>query len=173
MPFSSSIINHDLLQDVLARKHYIEFSVHGLTHWQRVERNGLFISSHEGGDQQVISLFALFHDSQRVNDFDDPEHGVRGASLAEDFYSSGRLPITKDQLQLLMFACAHHTDTTHHDDITVSICWDADRLDLTRIGILPDPEMLNTVSAKQVAQTMDYCEIEAIDHPTNKTANKL
>jgi len=63
MLFANSIIDDDLVQDVLARKHYIEFSVHGLTHWQRVERNGLYIASREGGDQQVISLFALFHDS--------------------------------------------------------------------------------------------------------------
>jgi len=172
MPFSNAIINEDLVRDVLARKHDIEFSVHGLTHWQRVERNGLFIASHEGGDQQGVSRFSLFHDSQRVNDFEDPEHGARGASLAEEFYASGRLSITEEQMQLLQFACSHHTDTIHHDDITVCCCWDADRLDLTRIGVLPDPEMLNTLSAKQVAQTMDYCEIEAIKHPINQNSEQ-
>jgi len=103
-----------------------------------------------------------------VNDFEDLEHGKRGALLAEEFYSAGRLPITEEQLQLLMFSCSHHTDTIHHHDITVRCCWDADRLDLTRIGVLPDPEMLNTLSAKIVAETMDYSDIEAIRYPINK-----
>ena len=168
MFFGHPIGNDNLVQEVLARKHHIEFSVHGLQHWQRVERNGLFIASRDGGDVEVISLFALFHDSQRINDFEDPEHGARGASLATEFYKTGRLPITEAQLRLLTYSCNHHTDTLHHDDLTIRSCWDADRLDLTRIGVLPDPLMLNTPSAKSVAESMDYSEIEALDHPINR-----
>ena len=167
MIFEHPTVDDTLVQDVLARKHHIEFSVHGLQHWQRVERNGLFIASRDGGDTEVISLFALFHDSQRINDFEDPEHGARGASLATEFYKSGRIPITEDQLQLLTFSCTHHTDTIHHDNLTIRSCWDADRLDLTRISVLPDPLMLNTPTAKLVAESMDYSEIEAMEHPSN------
>ena len=65
-------IDDQLVQDVIARKHYVEYSVHGLQHWQRVERNGLYLAKKEGGDDLVVSLFALFHDSQRVNDYEDP-----------------------------------------------------------------------------------------------------
>ncbi len=168
MIFAHPISDDDLVRDVLARKHLIEYSVHGLQHWQRVERNGLFIASRDGGDPEVISLFALFHDSQRINDYEDPEHGARGASLATEFHSAGRLKITEDQLRLLVFSCTHHTDTTHHTDATVSACWDADRLDLTRIRVVPDPLMLNTASAKSVAESRDYSELEATDHPINR-----
>lgn len=149
-----------LVRDVLSRKHAIEFSVHGIEHWRRVERNGLFLASREGGDQEVISLFALFHDSQRINDFEDPDHGVRGGILAKEFFGCGRLAIAEEHLELLTFACEHHTDTILHDNPTIRCCWDGDRLDLTRTGILPDPTMLNTDSAKRIAETMDYAEIE-------------
>ena len=158
--FSNPIIDDRLARDVLDRKHAIEFSVHGLDHWQRVERNGLFLASQETGDSQVISLFALFHDSQRINDYEDPEHGVRGGVLASEFHAAGRLQITDQQLQLLIFACTHHTDIVLHNDPTVQCCWDGDRLDLTRIGVLPEPSMLNTATAKRIAESMDYSEIE-------------
>ena len=32
-------------------------------HWIQVERNGLTLAAAEGGDPEVVSLFALFHDS--------------------------------------------------------------------------------------------------------------
>jgi len=33
-------------------------------------------------DPDVVFCFALFHDSMRFNEFDDPEHGRRGGELA-------------------------------------------------------------------------------------------
>lgn len=153
-------IHDDLVKAVLERKHYVEFSVHGLSHWQRVERNGLYLAERETGDKVVVSLFALFHDSQRINDFDDPNHGERGAKLVMEFYQSGKLPIGEMQLRVLCEACCGHTEIIFHEEPTIKACWDADRLDLTRIGVLPDPELLNTVSAKKIASTMDYAEIE-------------
>ena len=102
MTFIHPICSDDLIQDVISKKHHIEHGVHGLSHWQRVERNGLYLSEREGGLPQVISLFALFHDSQRVNDYEDPEHGGRGAALAEKFYQAGQLEITGDEVEMLL-----------------------------------------------------------------------
>ena len=161
MSFSHPICTDELVAAVLERKHHIEFSVHGLSHWLRVERNGLFLAEFGSADQAVVSLFALFHDSQRLNDFEDPKHGARGAGLATEFFSAGLLPISREQFDLLVFACTHHTDVTHHDDHTIQCCWDGDRLDLTRISVLPDPLLLNTLEAKRIAETMDYSELEA------------
>lgn len=33
----------------------------------------------------------------------------------------------------------------------VQACWDADRLDLGRVGIIPDPERMGTVKGEQLA----------------------
>ena len=49
---------------------------------------------------------------------------------------------------LLYEACAAHTDGLIEGDITVQVCWDADRLDLGGVGILPSPKKLCTHAAK-------------------------
>jgi uncharacterized protein len=36
-------------------------------------------------------------------------------------------------------------------DNTIQTCWDADRLDLGRVGIVPDPSRLCTAAAKEPA----------------------
>jgi uncharacterized protein len=159
MLFTHSIVDDELVRDVLSQKHLKESSVHGLLHWQNVERSGLYLAQREGGDLAIVSLFALFHDAQRVNEYEDPEHGARGACLADSFFKMGRLRISNEQLDVLMYACAHHTDEIIHHHVTIKCCWDADRLDLSRIGICPDPEMLNTETAKSIALTMDFDQI--------------
>ena len=40
-----------------------------------------------------------------------------------------------------------HTDGTISDDPTIGCCWDADRLDLPRVGMQPDPALLSTEAA--------------------------
>jgi hypothetical protein len=49
----------------------------------------------------------------------------------------------------LQLACAGHTNEQMHPDITVQTCWDADRLDLGRVGIMPEPTRLCTAAAKR------------------------
>ncbi len=151
MPFQSPIITQALLERVIdslpARTH----GIHGLPHWLRVERNGLALAAEEGADPAVVILFALLHDSRRLNDDADPDHGSRGARLAEELHAEGMLPVTGLQLALLIYDCENHTDVTYSVEPTVACCWDADRLDLTRIGIAPDPDLLNTETARRIA----------------------
>ena len=55
------------------------------------------------------------------------------------------------ELGLLVVACQGHSDGQTHEDVTVSTCWDADRLDLGRVGIRPDPRRLCTAAARDPA----------------------
>jgi uncharacterized protein len=121
---------------------------HGISHWGRVLENGLKLAESEGGDLTVIRLFAIFHDACRQNDIIDPGHGKRGARLAEQLLS-GHPELSSSQLELLMEACQFHTDGRTKADLTVMICWDADRLDLSRAGIKPHPRHLCTSTAKE------------------------
>lgn len=125
-------------------------SVHGPDHWRRVERNGLLLASRSSADILVVRLFALFHDSRRENDGWDRGHGARGAAFATSLRGS-RYELSDDQFELLHFACTWHTDRNHHDDPTVATCWDADRLDLGRVSIIPSAEFMSTDFGREIA----------------------
>lgn len=128
-----------------------EHSDHGPAHWRRVLRNGLLLAEHTGADKTAVMLFALFHDCQRTNEFDDPGHGSRGAALATAFRGV-HFDVPAPTFALLVEACEGHTDGLRHADPTIGTCWDADRLDLPRVGIWPEPLYLSTSFARQVVE---------------------
>lgn len=126
-------------------------SCHGPAHWRRVERNGLLLATRTGADIEVVRLFALFHDSRRENDGWDEGHGARGAEYATAL--RGREYLLNDsQFDLLHYACVWHTDQRHHEDPTIGTCWDADRLDLGRVGIIPNPDHMSTEFGREIAE---------------------
>ena len=124
---------------------------HGVVHWARVLENGLRIAEANGADAEVVALFALFHDSRRVSEYSDNGHGLRGARLAKSL--RGRLIHLDDgRFSLLHEACRLHTDGIVHGDPTLQACWDADRLDLGRVGIKPNPHRLCTDAARDLIE---------------------
>jgi uncharacterized protein len=122
--------------------------LHGGAHMARVLENGQRIADLAGANKEVVSLFAYFHDAKRLNNAVDPGHGKRGAEFAKTH--RGSLVSLKDSdFELLVDACERHTDGLTDADVTVQACWDADRLDLGRIGVRPNPEFLCTDAAKR------------------------
>ena len=95
----------------------------------------------------MIELFAFLHDSRRLNDGHDPEHGLRAAEFARSLAGSA-FELEPVDLELLMTACRDHSDGRNEGDRTVLTCWDADRLDLGRVGIRPRPDLLCTDAAR-------------------------
>ena len=148
-------IKHDqaaILKAVLAGYTLPEEGIHGKRHWARVLRTGLRIAKASGGDPEVVRLFALFHDSRRENEKRDPGHGLRGAEFARSL--RGALVHLGDaQFELLHYACAHHTNGTTSTDSTIGACWDADRLDLGRANIRPDPKFMSTEAGRKLARS--------------------
>jgi uncharacterized protein len=126
---------------------------HGVSHWARVLENGLRLSEKTGAKFEVVRLFAVFHDSKRINEGSDPDHGQRGAVFAAALH--GRLfDLPDGDFELLHRACAGHTHERTHPDITIQTCWDADRLDLGRVGVTPHPSRLCTAEAKASAMIL-------------------
>ena len=111
--------------------------IHGTEHWIRVRDNALYLAKHNNGDPKVVEYFAILHDSQRWNEHIDPEHGPRAADYAKTQRSL--IDLSDEQFTLLQRACAGHThakpETTRSPDPTLACCWDADRLDIGRVGI--------------------------------------
>ncbi len=123
--------------------------LHGPRHWGRVYANGIRIANAEGANPLVPSYFAFVHDSCRTNDDVDYQHGPDAAEFALKLRALDLLPMSNEEFDLLTFACRHHSDGFTEAPLEVQICWDADRLDLFRVGYYPDPKRLCTAYAKQ------------------------
>lgn len=124
--------------------------IHGIHHWERVRINGLRLADSTGADRLVVELFAYFHDACRLNDGRDPDHGARAADLIERLNGS-LITVEGTALDHLLYACRYHPDGLMDADITIQTCWDADRLDLGRVGIRPVPSLLCTAAAREPA----------------------
>jgi uncharacterized protein len=122
--------------------------IHGVAHWARVLENGLRLADETGANANVVSLFAVLHDSRRRNEDSDPQHGPKAARFARKLRGSA-FDLDDDELQLLCHACQGHTYERTHPDKTIQTCWDADRLDLGRVGIVPHASRLCTDVAKR------------------------
>lgn len=121
---------------------------HGVAHWARVLENGLRLAEETRANVKVVSLFAVLHDSRRVNEFSDPDHGPRAAQFAAELRGS-LYDLDDHEFQLLHRACEGHTHERDHPDVTIQTCWDSDRLDLGRVGIMPHASRLCTEVAKR------------------------
>jgi uncharacterized protein len=123
---------------------------HGIGHWERVLENGRRLAPTTGADLVVVEFFAALHDSRRLNDDHDPDHGARATALIRELDPS-LIPLTAGQREQLEVACRDHTHGTATPDPTIGTCWDADRLDLLRVWIRPDPRYLVTAAARDPA----------------------
>jgi uncharacterized protein len=139
-----------LWEQVTAQFHGDWTSFHGPSHWRRVERNGLLLATRTHANAAIVRLFAVFHDSRRLNDGWDEGHGARGAEYARELRGDA-YDLTDEDFELLHYACTWHTDGKHHVNVTIATCWDADRLDLGRVGIIPDPARRCTAFAREIA----------------------
>ena len=137
-----------ILRHILASYMLPQDGFHGINHWARVYENGIRLAAATGADPEVVTLFALFHDSRRVNENRDDHHGLRGGDFANSLRGS-LVHLDDRRFHLLYEACRLHTDGRTTGDITLLACWDADRLDLGRVGITPVPQLLCTEAARK------------------------
>ncbi len=136
-----------LISDILTWYALPPHGVHGLTHWARVLENGLRLAKLTGADVEVVRLFSVLHDCQRENEGHDPMHGRRAAQFARRIRGI-HFDLDRPRFELLSEACASHADGVIEADITVQTCWDADRLDLGRVGKTVNPALLCTDAAR-------------------------
>ena len=140
-----------LRQQVIAQFRLGSQSAHCWEHWDRVQKYGDFLARHNGADPLVVRLFALLHDSRRQREGPEPEHGPRAAQYAQDLCGTA-FQLASSSLELLMFACYHHEAGQTSQDPTIGACWDADRLDLDRVGINTDPDLMSTAMGRILSQ---------------------
>jgi uncharacterized protein len=117
---------------------------HGIDHWDRVHANGLKLCKYFNADPEVIRYFAYLHDSCRSNEDMDPKHGPRAAKFIDELRDD--IDLDDSQVRLLKRACSGHTHANSGIqaglDDTLACCWNADRLDIERVGLTLDPNKL-------------------------------
>jgi uncharacterized protein len=124
-------------------------SIHGPSHWQRVDAFGQNIAESSGADLIVVRLFALLHDSCRQDDGADLDHGPRAAEMLDRIVPTvfaidlGRFGLLKEAIRL-------HTSGLTTNDPTIGTCWDADRLDIGRVGMTPNEKYMSTEAGKDM-----------------------
>ena len=137
MPVKSEVLKQPFL-DFIAKQFQLDpLGIHGIEHWLRVLVTGRQIAKRINANVKVIELFALLHDSRRWNNMDDPLHGQRAAEFCE-ILNNRWFKADDADIRLLRTACRYHSTGNLHPNVTVQACWDADRLDLGRIGVRPD-----------------------------------
>ena len=118
-------------------------ATHGVEHWDRVARFGQMLYQ-EGADMVVILAFAYLHDSERKDNAMDIEHGKRASKLIDSIRQTELSTLNDVQIKKLKLACELHTIEHRTGDLTIDTCFDADRMDLLRVGIMPLPERMAT-----------------------------
>ena len=121
---------------------------HGIDHILQVEKNAAFLCRKTpSANLTTVRLFAWLHDAERVSEYDDQMHGLRAAALAERL--RGELfDMPDEEFKKLHSAILFHAHGFTSDDPTIGVCWDADRLDLSRVGITPDKTLMSTSAGK-------------------------
>ena len=150
--------NKELVNQLQRESKLFHSPIHGFKHWRTVEKNGLYLSQFNDGDPAVISHFAYFHDCMRVNEHRDDGHGIRGGKYA--LKNKDLLDLDDDQLNILYKACAGHTGGRNPSSDTIACCWEADRLDLRRVGIEPDLQWFYSDAAIDMVTKDDYSPID-------------
>ncbi len=139
--------DRELLRTIRAQFALDWGGIHGFPHWQRVRENGIRLAAMTGANPLVVGLFAILHDSRRESDGHDPDHGARAADFARTLAGKA-FEIDAAGLDLLATACRDHSEGFTEGDATVLTCWDADRLDLGRVGRKPRADLLCTAAAR-------------------------
>ena len=109
----------------------------------------------------------MLHDVQRQDEHRDIQHGGRAADFAASLMGDW-VHLNSTQMYQLTEACRYHSMGRLSKDVTIQTCWDADRLDLGRVGERPNPTYLGTKAAR------DPKFIQAAIHRSkNRFANYL
>lgn len=145
---NKTLVSRELIELVRQEFALPWHGIHGISHWVRVRENGLRLAKVTDANTDVVEFFAFLHDSKRLDDGWDLDHGRRAAKFIRTLEGS-LVKLANQDFNRLVYACERHSDGLIEADITVQTCWDADRLDLGRIGIKPDSRYLCTHAARE------------------------
>lgn len=153
------LISKRFLDAILAQYRLPPEGIHGVPHWARVAENGSRLAEITGAHKDTVTLFAYLHDACRETVEWDPLRGVRAAELARHWRGT-YFDLPPHEFDLLYLACARQGDGLCEGDITLQTCWDADRLEIGRVGMMIIPSRLCTEAARD-PEMMEWADWRA------------
>lgn len=135
------------LFDIIKSQYKLDINkgYHGVTHWNRVAKIGSELAKMTGANPEVVDYFSLLHDCCRENEDKEPEHGYNAVVFC--IKNKSLIELADKDFGRLMVAIGGHPGGMISKDMTIATCWDADRLDLGRVGQIPDKLYLSTRQA--------------------------
>lgn len=163
-----------LIEELVASSPAAASLVHGQTHWAAVARNAVMLANRTDGANAYLGLaFALLHDCARKVDGDDPQHGARAAHRLIELEPLLPRPLTERDRARLIDALIRHDCGTTSDDPVIGVCWDADRLDLGRVGVELDPTYFSTIVGETLAELALFRCAGYVSNPERRFEGKL
>lgn len=150
------IIPVEVMKQVMNEFHLKNSVIHGISHWSRVFYYGATLSKIHNIDLEIIAYFSIFHDSKRMLEDDEPEHGPSAAEFFKKLDSI--IFIKPENKEIIYEACRTHNLVDSTDIKEIGVCYDADRLDLWRVSLEPSDKYLHFDISKQ-NETKDSARI--------------
>ncbi len=146
----------DLVKKIALDTYVLDINdIHGINHWNKVHENLKMIANYQYINNDVSIAFAYLHDCKRQEHGLDINHGQR----ASEFIKTLNLPMFSWDIALLCEICELHSEPGLHKDPTIAACIDADRLEIVRVGIIPEVSYMNTEIGKYVAAKMQQVHV--------------
>jgi uncharacterized protein len=145
--------------------------IHGPAHWARVHRFGVLLAEREqlpAAGRVCVEVFAWVHDLAREDDSGSNHHAIEGAASLDRVLPAIFDGLSSEQVETIRAAIRYHSDgmtagraydAGAFDDLawprelvvpTIGCCWDADRLDLPRVGVHPGAQFMSTSAWREV-----------------------
>jgi len=134
--------------DLICRSNF-SFSaskLHGIDHLRQVAYLAGRFALITGASLKPTVIGGYLHDWARHDDYGGNEHAHKSAELAKRIIKKNWPNIDSEKI---IKAIYFHADGLVSNDPLIGSIWDADRITLTRLGIMPDPKLLSTKIAKR------------------------
>lgn len=155
----------DLLREAKSLSTMPDSPLHGDAHWRAVASSGLDIADADAGvNRRLVVAFGLIHDFQRIDDGWDEEHGARAANAIGRLKSLPAM-LSRTEISKLKTACEDHEKGFVSEDPAIGACWDADRVNLWRIGVKPDPAFFSVLRVGRGFEEVSHKARETFRNP--------
>lgn len=131
-----------------------DLHIHGFSHLRRVAWTAGRLAVMSGANVESCIVAGFLHDCARTNDGDGSGHARDSAILADSILKSHFPHLNRAEI---CECIAEHADGKTTSHLLTGCVWDADRLDLVRLGLNVNPELMSTQYARSMAESGILC----------------